>query len=616
MPRDIFTNRGSTTVSSGGTDSPSAGTTQSWTVSSSSSFPAASNSATPATRFYVADPDQPSELILVTNVSGTTWSVTRGADGTTPVSHSGGFTVKNVVPATWFNEIEDRLKARTFDVLEYEATGLGSVSETAAFQAAMDAAGTYAAANGSATLVIPPGKYKLSTSSVTLSANVKVFAYGAYIFSGTSDVSMFAKGGSGGYTGGPIGFEWHGGIIDAKGQSAATDAGYNIFSLTNGRNIVFRDVTFRNVASWHCLDLSAIDTALIDNCRFEGFTDKTSGLTRQYSESIQIDNDNADSTPTKNVTVRNCYMGPAIDGSGLGSFGAFVGGHTDAAGFVYSGMKITGNRIDSPISTGIRPRSWSDSQITDNTITGGCASGFGAIHCANGADNVSRKLTITGNIIEDCEDTGIRMSGTSGRTFEGCIVARNTIRTAGGIAIMATNVHESVIATNIVIDSGSDAIEVATCSDTVVSNNEVFDAGVHGIQVDASTRCSVTGNNLYTVGQRGIWLANSSTLNTIRGNTIVGAGRTTNATYGCIEISNTGNNGNTIAGNICRKFGSGNEALTPIVVAGTTPSENYVVGNIFVGWSSTHSSNFTLNSNTTVRTEIDGTATANSVRAS
>ncbi len=96
MATETFANTPSTTVSSGGTDAPSGGTSQSWTVASSASFPAA---ATGVTQFHISDPAQPSELILVTNISGSTWTVTRGAEGTTPVAHSAGFTVKQVVSA-------------------------------------------------------------------------------------------------------------------------------------------------------------------------------------------------------------------------------------------------------------------------------------------------------------------------------------------------------------------------------------------------------------------------------------------------------------------------------------------------------------------------------------
>lgn len=96
---ELFANQASTTVSSGGTTAPSPGTSEAWTVASSSGFPAASNSASPATFFRVTDPASSTEKMIVTNVSGTTWTVTRGAEGTTPVTHASGFTVQNVVTA-------------------------------------------------------------------------------------------------------------------------------------------------------------------------------------------------------------------------------------------------------------------------------------------------------------------------------------------------------------------------------------------------------------------------------------------------------------------------------------------------------------------------------------
>lgn len=90
----------STTVSSGGTTAPAAGTSQSWTMAGGyAGFPSASNSATPNTQFHIIDPALPTEIIAVTNVSGSTWTVTRGAEGTTPVAHASGFTVQQVVTA-------------------------------------------------------------------------------------------------------------------------------------------------------------------------------------------------------------------------------------------------------------------------------------------------------------------------------------------------------------------------------------------------------------------------------------------------------------------------------------------------------------------------------------
>jgi hypothetical protein len=87
-------------VSSGGTDAPSAGTSESWTMAGGyASMPSASNSTVPATQFHIIDPAQPTEIMVVTNVSGTAWTVTRGAESTTPVTHASGFTVQQVASA-------------------------------------------------------------------------------------------------------------------------------------------------------------------------------------------------------------------------------------------------------------------------------------------------------------------------------------------------------------------------------------------------------------------------------------------------------------------------------------------------------------------------------------
>jgi len=98
VPAEIFaSNRAMTTVSSGGTDAPSSGTSESWTVATSAGFPTPASGATPPTVFHIADPAAPSEMITVTAISGTTWTVTRGAESTTPVTHTAGFTVYQVV---------------------------------------------------------------------------------------------------------------------------------------------------------------------------------------------------------------------------------------------------------------------------------------------------------------------------------------------------------------------------------------------------------------------------------------------------------------------------------------------------------------------------------------
>lgn len=96
MATELFANQPQTTVSSGGTDAPAGGSVETLTVNSSASFPAA---VTGTSQFRILDPAAPTEIMLVTNVSGNSWTVTRGAESTTPVTHVAGYTVIQVVSA-------------------------------------------------------------------------------------------------------------------------------------------------------------------------------------------------------------------------------------------------------------------------------------------------------------------------------------------------------------------------------------------------------------------------------------------------------------------------------------------------------------------------------------
>ena len=82
---------------------------------------------TGVSQFHVADPAAPSEVVLVTNMTGggnNTWSVIRGADSTTPVAHAAGFTVTNVITAGWLNTVAAGL---TFPITVGEEIGRAHV---------------------------------------------------------------------------------------------------------------------------------------------------------------------------------------------------------------------------------------------------------------------------------------------------------------------------------------------------------------------------------------------------------------------------------------------------------------------------------------------------------
>ena len=95
---EVWANQPFTSVVSGGSNAGSIGTVETWTVSTSGPFPGAS---TGVSQFHVTDvaAGATSEIIAVTNVSGNTWTVTRGAENSTPIAHQAGFGVTQVLTA-------------------------------------------------------------------------------------------------------------------------------------------------------------------------------------------------------------------------------------------------------------------------------------------------------------------------------------------------------------------------------------------------------------------------------------------------------------------------------------------------------------------------------------
>ena len=145
---------------------------ETWTVASSSMFGAA---ATGVSQFHVADPAAPSEMIAVTNVSGTTWTVTRGAESTIPVQHAAGFTVYQVTTAGFLGA------AVPVTVTVPLPTG-ATATDTPAVTAAISSLVT-ALASGPATLLFQDGTYQIDSDSAVIQSvsNFAVRSAGATV---------------------------------------------------------------------------------------------------------------------------------------------------------------------------------------------------------------------------------------------------------------------------------------------------------------------------------------------------------------------------------------------------------------------------------------------------
>jgi hypothetical protein len=178
MAVEVWANDGTASVISGGTGAPAAGTVESWTLSGST-LPAVSSTATTPTCCYLADvlSTAKTEKILVTNISGATATVTRGADGTTPVTHATGFTVENVITRASLAALQSDPE---FNIADWGAvpdayTGLNTytynsaaTNNTTAIQNAINAA-----AAGGGTVVVPAGAFMTDQLTLPDSVNLR-----------------------------------------------------------------------------------------------------------------------------------------------------------------------------------------------------------------------------------------------------------------------------------------------------------------------------------------------------------------------------------------------------------------------------------------------------------
>ena len=102
------------------------------------------------------------------------------------------------------------------------------------------------------------------------------------------------------------GGNWHG----QGHQPGDTAAPASIMTFAHGRGITLRDITFYDVPGLHALDLIALQTVRVENCRVYGF--KTTEGDGTVREAIQIDGSYgaysgdsapADATPCDDVLV-------------------------------------------------------------------------------------------------------------------------------------------------------------------------------------------------------------------------------------------------------------------------------------------------------------------------
>lgn len=386
MVAEIFSNTASTTVSSGGTTAPSAGTTESWTVSSSTGFPAANNAANPPTQFRIVDPAANSEVILVTNVSGTTWSVTRGAESTTPVAHSAGFKVMHVVTSgalgTFLQNSKNlsdvstpstaRANIGSVQIVnaktDFGAVGDDSTDDTTALQNFFTAIGQGGSKAGWLGY-LPAGTYKVTDTIVGASVT-RCIGAGMYMsvikqyttnkdvlsFPGTSganmlgvqlsDFSLQGPGKASGSTGVGLNLNYWLDTCHLKRMIIQQNGSHGI-KLQNSYLISFEHIWHYNNGGDGLNAATSINSVKWDNCEFYG--NSLNGANISGTAGATFVGCDFETNGQHGLKLDNCYS-MTISGNDLENNGTSSSGTTYAGIYVdhtqgYAGPVIVGNNF-------------------------------------------------------------------------------------------------------------------------------------------------------------------------------------------------------------------------------------------------------------------------------
>ncbi|TDC99871.1 hypothetical protein E1292_30405 [Nonomuraea deserti] len=148
-------------------------------------------------------------------------------------------------------------------------------------------------------------------------------------------------------------------------RARATDAPpMNAITFEHTHNVELSGVTVRNVKWWHGVELNAVRTATVSDCRFEGRVEApTAGW--WHGEAVQLDlptagtpGGTADNTPSTDIRIIDNYCGPSQEYPG---WGKLTGSHTGAAGAVHSDVWIERNPIENAKWDAIGPMNTSGS---------------------------------------------------------------------------------------------------------------------------------------------------------------------------------------------------------------------------------------------------------------
>lgn len=472
--------------------------------------------------------------------------------------------------AAWLRDYSEAVNVRWFG-----AVGDGATDDTAAIQAALDAA---PAGSG---VMFPPGDYAISSAIVLPTSYVHLYGVGQpKIIQQTADTRIFSANGRTGLVFSDLRFY---GSSGATSESNAACISFSSCVECTVRNCQFFDFSgagVRGIDSEEILvesnifenaqyvpaitsDISFInsnDCSAISNRCFSGgatainFTTNGNGLCNNpIVSNNQIDGyerygiifyNNRDGGQTGGIEngvvsgniVRNIYGSEQSSGGGPKSFGAGI--------YILCGERVVidGNTVENTnvdtdaedlLPGAIAVSNTSAAIISNNSIT---LPKWDGIHCNDGLQF----------------GDGANAGSVNFEPYGSLIIANNNIQRVTRVGIKVKSHHNVLIDGNSIYGCGVAGIESAATNanypalkNWTISNNTIFSCADNAVLLSDLTKAVVAGNAIRDNTQEGLFVNSVDTL--ISNNVITG-----NLTRG-VDLRSTGSgsvmNGNVITGN-------------------------------------------------------------------
>ncbi len=370
---------------------------------------------------------------------------------------------------------------QTVNVKDYGADGSDSESDRLAIQAAFDVAEE---TDGTLTVEFPAGTYYIdSTLWVRSDTTLQLSDDVTIISTDTRDTAMLSAG----YQDEAIsGYGKASNIVVDGGVWDRNARGYqgSGFFIYHAQNITLQNLTVQNVNyEGHQIDFSGVKNGTVKNCILQDYAG--ANLSYNNAEAVHLDATTEetaysatpyDNTPCQDITVDGCQF--------INCHGGVGNHHADVS---ESGITITNNTFDNltgvcvnvPYMTNVKisgntgsniqtfcrvTDSASDIEISNNTLN--CKTMNSSVANKHTIYINNAKATVTGNTINNAQETAVFVMGTGSATITG-----NTITNA--------------------VNDGINAVGNSTVT---ISNNTISGSGYRGISLEENTKYTVSGN--------------------------------------------------------------------------------------------------------------------------